>query len=151
MGYFQKKIIIGRKQKEQKIIKDIFQYPSVISANILTSAFNFRYGDDNNENRITYLDYLGDNSPENLREITRRFDDEYEKEPNLEYSLTYKRKFERKGHELSIDFRYQDEEEEEGSEFTEETFNPDGSPTTPAGARKQPTSARSHDRSHPPA
>lgn len=95
--------------------------------NILTTAFNFRYSNDDNQNRITYRDY--ENGLDNLTGITKRFDDEIEKEPNLEYSLSFKKLFERKGHELTFDFRYQDEEEEEGSEFTESSYNPDGTPT----------------------
>ncbi len=92
-------------------------------SNILTTAFNYRYSDDDNFNRIEYRDFINDLS--NQTEYTVRTDDEVEKEPNLEYSLTYKKMFERKGHELNFDFRYQDEEEEERSVFIEKHFLPD--------------------------
>lgn len=91
--------------------------------NILTTAFNYRYSDDDNFNRIKYRDYL--NNLDNKVEYTERTDDEVEKEPNLEYSLTYKKLFDRKGHELNFDFRYQNEEESERSEILEQSFLPD--------------------------
>lgn len=91
---------------------------------ILTSALNFRYSDDDNFNRITYRDYV--NSLDNPIGITYRTDDEVETEPNLEYALTYKKLFERDGHEFTADFRYQDNTEEENSDFLEEKFGVDG-------------------------
>ncbi|MEZ4957739.1 MAG: TonB-dependent receptor [Saprospiraceae bacterium] len=98
-------------------------------SNILTTAFNYRYSNDDNFNRIQYRDYVNDLS--NLVEFTERTDDEVEKEPNLEYSLTYKKLFERKNHELTFDFRYQDEEESESSVFVEKHFLSDE--ITPSG------------------
>ena len=98
-------------------------------SNILTSAFNFRYSDDDNFNRIQYRDYVNDLS--NQVGFTERTDDEVEKEPNLEYALTYKKLFERKGHELTFDFRYQDEEESESSVFEEKYYLADE--TEPSG------------------
>lgn len=98
-------------------------------SNTLTTSFNYRYSDDDNFNRIQYRDYVGDLS--NQVGFTERTDDEVEKEPNLEYALTYKRLFERKGHELTFDFRYQDEEESENSIFREQYFLADE--LTPSG------------------
>ncbi len=92
--------------------------------NILTTAFNFRYSDDNNFNKITYRDYINDFS--NPAGVTFRTDDEIEKEPNLEYSLTYKKMFERQGHEFTADIRFQDNTEEENSDFIEESYTSDG-------------------------
>lgn len=92
--------------------------------NILTTAFNFRYSDDDNFNKITYRDYIFDLS--NPTGVTFRTDDEIEKEPNLEYSLTYRKNFDRQGHEFTADVRIQDNVEEENSEFIEESFTPDG-------------------------
>ena len=91
------------------------------TTSILTTAFNFRYSDDNNFNKIAYQDYLNDlNHPTG---ITYRTDDETEKEPNLEYSLTYKKLLDRDGHEFTADFRYQDNTEEENSDFIEENYD----------------------------
>jgi ferric enterobactin receptor len=92
--------------------------------NILTTAFNFRYGDDDNFNKITYRDYVNDLT--NPTGITYRTDDEKETEPNLEYSLTYRKLFARDGHEFTADVRFQDNTEEENSEFVEESYTPDG-------------------------
>ena len=89
-------------------------------SNILTTAFNYRHSKDDNSNRIRYWDY--ENSLDNLVRYTVRTDDEIEIEPNLEYSLIYKKLFERKDHELVFDFRYQDEEESEGSDFREKYY-----------------------------
>ena len=92
--------------------------------NILTTAFNFRYSNDDNFNKITYRDYINDLS--NPTGVTYRTDDEKETEPTLEYSLTYKKLFERQGHEFTADVSYQDNVEDENSEFAEESFTPDG-------------------------
>ncbi len=97
--------------------------------NILTTAFNYRYSDDDNYARIQYRDYINDLS--NQVGFTQRTDEEIEKEPNLEYSLTYKKLFARKDHELTFDLRYQDEEESESSEILERSFLADE--TTPSG------------------
>ena len=98
-------------------------------SNILTTAFNFRYSDDDNFNRIQYRDYVNDFS--NQVSFTERTDDEVEKEPNLEYALTYKKLFDRKGHELAFDFRYQNEEESENSIYSEKYYQADE--VTPLG------------------
>ena len=58
--------------------------------NTLTTAFSWQLGDQNNSNIIEYRDYL--NNTANPTGITRRTDDESEVEPNLEYSLTYKKR-----------------------------------------------------------
>lgn len=97
--------------------------------NTLTTAFNFRRSDDDNFNRIHYRDY--ENSINNQVRFTERIDDEVEKENNIEYSLTYRKLFQRKDHELTFDFRYQDEEEDESSEFLEQYYLADE--VTPSG------------------
>ncbi|MEZ4963878.1 MAG: outer membrane beta-barrel family protein [Saprospiraceae bacterium] len=94
---------------------------------ILTTAFSWRRSDENNLTQITYQDYLNDLS--DPTGITRRSDDEHELEPNLEYSLGYKKTFEREGHELSADFRYQDNSEHEISDFRERYFSADDLPS----------------------
>lgn len=98
--------------------------------NILTTAFNYRKSNDDNLNETTYEDYIF--SLENPVGITTRTDDEKENEDNLEYSLTYKKYFVDKGHELTVDFRYQDEVEDEQSDIVERNFDinfqPSGDP-----------------------
>lgn len=91
--------------------------------NTLTTAFNYRYSDDDNFNLVRYRDFVNDLS--NQVGYTERTDNEVEKEPNLEYSLTYKKLFAQKGHELTFDFRYQNEEESERSNILERSFEID--------------------------
>jgi outer membrane receptor protein involved in Fe transport len=95
--------------------------------NILTTALNYRIGDEDNLTDIVYRDYL--NNLNNLQLITLRTDDEFEEEADLEYALTYKRLFEGKGHELVADIRYEDNSENEGSDFREEYYHADFLPT----------------------
>jgi outer membrane receptor protein involved in Fe transport len=89
--------------------------------NILTTAFNYRKSNDDNLVETRYDDYIF--SLQNPVGITTRTDDEKENEDNLEYSLTYKKYFQEKGHELTVDFRYQDEVEDEQSQITERNFD----------------------------
>jgi outer membrane receptor protein involved in Fe transport len=60
--------------------------------------------------------------------VNRR-QDETETEPNSEYALSYKRSFIRRGHELTADLRYLDNWEKSDQYFTEQSFQPDGSPS----------------------
>ncbi|MCB9041592.1 MAG: TonB-dependent receptor [Lewinellaceae bacterium] len=98
--------------------------------NILTTAFNLRLGNENNQAETRYRDYLY--SLGNPTGITLRTDDEQEDETNIEYALTYKKTFEQEGREFTFDARYQDNTEKEGSDlanhyYTPE-FEPDGTP-----------------------
>ena len=95
--------------------------------NTITTAFSWQHGDQDNTNTIEYRDFL--NHLNNPTGITRRTDNESELEPNLEYSLSYKKTFGREGRQLSADIRYQDNSETEKSNFTELYFNSDGSPS----------------------
>ncbi|MFT4971030.1 MAG: ferric enterobactin receptor [Saprospiraceae bacterium] len=88
---------------------------------ILTTAFSYQRGDENNSARLIYRDSYG--SFDNVSLITNRTDNEFEDEADLEYSLTYRRIFEKKGHEFTADIRYEDRTEMEGSVFEETYFN----------------------------
>lgn len=87
---------------------------------VITSSLMYRYSNDNNLSEIEYRDY--ESSLNNLTGISVRTDDEKETEPNLEYAMTFRRDFEKEGHELVIDFRYQDDQETEQSSIREEYF-----------------------------
>ena len=91
--------------------------------NTLTTAFNYRISDENNITDLVYKDYLNEAIPSNLELKTERRDDEIEEEKELEYALTYKRLFEGKGHELTADVRYDEEVEDEASDFVEQYFD----------------------------
>lgn len=88
---------------------------------ILTTAFSYQRGDEKNNANLVYRDAYG--NFDNIFLITNRTDDEFEEESDLEYSLTYRRIFKKKGHEFTADIRYEDKTETEGSIFEELYFN----------------------------
>lgn len=97
--------------------------------NTFTASFNYRNGQDQNESRIEYYDYLN-TYPDNLTGITVRTQDELEKEPNLEYSLNYKRTFKRDGQELLATLQYRESTESEDADYRETFYESDFSPLT---------------------
>jgi outer membrane receptor protein involved in Fe transport len=88
---------------------------------ILTTSFLFSRSHDDNFTELQYDDYLF--SYDNRISVAERTDDENEDETNLEYSLSYEKNFERKGQKLSVDFRYQLNDEVESSDFQEVYFD----------------------------
>lgn len=88
---------------------------------ILTTSFLFSRSHDDNFTELQYDDYLF--SLDNRISVTERTDEEEEDETNLEYVLSYKKSFERKGQDLSVDFRYQLNDEVENSDFQETYFD----------------------------
>lgn len=90
---------------------------------ILTSAFTYRGGDDENFSEIEYRDYV--NSLDNLTGIAVRRDEEEEIEPSYEYAMTLRHNFGKEDHELVVDFRYQDNIETERSNIREQFFTPE--------------------------
>ena len=95
--------------------------------NILTTAFTYRHIKGDRTADIEYRDYLF--STNNPVDITTRRQDEKETEPKLEYSLNYKKLFEREGHELNAALTILDNWEESDQDFTEKFFTPDYTPT----------------------
>jgi ferric enterobactin receptor len=93
--------------------------------NVLTGSYLWRISKGKRFSDIRYRDYL--NNLNNPTGLTNRTQDETETEPNSEYAITYKRKFERKGHELSADVRYLDNWEDSDQYYNQATFKPDGS------------------------
>jgi len=90
-----------------------------------TGAFLYRKGIDDNNSSITYQDYIG--STDNLSATTIRTDIEEENESNLEYSVRYTKEYSSRNHTLQAVVQYQDNIEDEGSDFLEtRTF---GTPT----------------------
>ncbi|MBL7774435.1 MAG: carboxypeptidase regulatory-like domain-containing protein, partial [Saprospiraceae bacterium] len=95
--------------------------------NSLTTAFSWRYSNEDNFSEIVYRDFF--NSLDNPTGTVRRTDDEKETEPNLEYSLRYRKTYAREGREFVADARFQDNSERENSDFRERAFASDGAPT----------------------
>ena len=85
---------------------------------ILTGAFLFRKSDEDNFGTITYNDYIND-FPGNLTLNTLRTDDEREDEIDLQYSINYKKEFSSRQHYFEATVQFQNETEEEGSDFLE--------------------------------
>ncbi|MBK7938898.1 MAG: TonB-dependent receptor [Lewinellaceae bacterium] len=95
--------------------------------NILTAAYTWRSSKGERSSFLEYTDYLF--STDNPSGITTRTQDEQETEPNSEYALTYKKTFEREGHELTAEVRYLDNWEDSDQDFVERSFLPDYTPT----------------------
>ncbi|NUO01839.1 MAG: TonB-dependent receptor [Saprospiraceae bacterium] len=95
--------------------------------NTLTGAFTYRGGKQTNLSLLEYRDYLTNLG--NPTAISLRTDDEKEDALNYEYALTYKRTFEKQGHELTADVRYQDNDDTENSDLAERFFMPDFTPS----------------------
>jgi outer membrane receptor protein involved in Fe transport len=90
---------------------------------ILTGSYLFRRSDATRVTNIRYEDYLY--STDNLESYSTRRQDEQEVEPNSEYSLIYKRTF-NKGHEFTGEVKYLDNWESSNQLFTQSTYQPDG-------------------------
>ncbi len=96
-------------------------------SNILTTSFTYRHAKGTRNTEIEYYDYLFTN--ENLQSITRRFQDEKETEPKLEYSLNYQKNFGKKDHDLTAILTYIDNWEDSDQEYTQKSFLPDNTPS----------------------
>ncbi|WP_051663918.1 TonB-dependent receptor domain-containing protein [Dyadobacter crusticola] len=95
--------------------------------NILTGSYTWRTSKGKRFSTLTYRDYL--TNKDNLTSYTIRTQDETETEPNSEYSITYKKTFDRKGREFTADVRYLDNWENSDQYYNENVFNPNGSPS----------------------
>ncbi|WP_409013272.1 TonB-dependent receptor domain-containing protein [Dyadobacter sp. CY343] len=93
--------------------------------NILTGSYTWRTSKGKRFSTLNYRDYIG--STNNLTSYTVRTQDERETEPNSEYSVTYKKTFNRKGQEFTADVRYLDNWENSDQYYNESVFNPNGS------------------------
>jgi ferric enterobactin receptor len=93
--------------------------------NVLTGAYTYRLSKGKRFSNIDYFDYLSNlNNP---LSITNRTQNETEKEPNSEYSLNYKKTFNKKGREFVADVRYLDNWEDSDQYYRQKTMKPDGS------------------------
>lgn len=97
--------------------------------NTLTAAYLLRRSDVRRITDFVYKDYIFNKN--NLKYLTLRQQDEKEHEPNSEYSLTYKKTFNKKGQELVADVRYLDYWERSDQIYTQNGFLGDGSSFLP--------------------
>ena len=96
-----------------------------------TGSFLLKKSDEDNETIVSYRDYIDEVSSDGLQRITERTDDEKEDETNWQYSLNYKRTFDRKGQELTASYQYQDNGEVENSNYREVYFPEEGAAPLP--------------------
>jgi outer membrane receptor protein involved in Fe transport len=82
----------------------------------LTGSFLYRYSSNENPSNLRYEDYDLSNS---ILGITTRHDIENELDENLEYTLNFTQKFNRKGHQLTADIQFQNNNEIEKSNITQ--------------------------------
>ncbi len=98
--------------------------------NVLTAAYSLRRTDGDRSVDMTYYDFA--NSETNITNIFTRRQAEFEREPYSEYSLTYKKTFDKKGQEFIAEARVLDYWEESDQDYTEQfydtDFNPSGEP-----------------------
>ena len=90
---------------------------------VLTAAYLYRKSQGNRLRDIRYDDYI--NNDNNLVGFVKRTQDEDEVEPNSEVTLTYKKTFQQKGHELTAEVKYLDYWENSDQLFTQRHFKPD--------------------------
>jgi outer membrane receptor protein involved in Fe transport len=81
------------------------------SASLTTSVF---YRDNNNKDNNTNVLNLFD-SNNNLTNTTVRFDPEFEDDKIIQYSTNFTKDFNSSGHKLTLDFQYEDNQEDEDS------------------------------------
>ena len=91
---------------------------------ILTASYVWRRSDAHRITDIRYEDYV--NTLDNYLGYALRRQDETEDEPNKEAILNFKKRFERKGHELNASFTYLNYWERSNQLFTENAFTPAG-------------------------
>jgi len=91
---------------------------------ILTASYLFRRSDGTRYSFIQYDDYL--QSLNNSLGYTTRIQEEDEAEPNNEYAVSYKKLFERKGHEFNADIRFLDNWEDSDQVYTESNYSAAG-------------------------
>ncbi len=87
---------------------------------VLTLSLMYRYSDEDNSVNVRYNDFgPGDLNLGN----SERLDNEVQTEPNLEYSLNYKKDFKRKDQQLTASLQYFNNNETEKSNITENVFD----------------------------
>jgi outer membrane receptor protein involved in Fe transport len=97
--------------------------------NVLTAAYSLRRTDGDRTVDYVYRDYIFDDTYENLTGISTRRQYEKETEPYSEYSLTYKKTFNRKDQEFVAEARVLDYWEESDQDYTQKYFDRDFQPT----------------------
>lgn len=90
--------------------------------NILTVSYLYSASSGKRLTDLRYDDYIFND----LTSFTKRTQDEDEIEPISEYVISYKKLFDKKGHELNAEVRYLDHWEDSDQVYTQNSFFPDG-------------------------
>ena len=93
--------------------------------NIITASGMYRFSKSDNNATTTYNDL---NEARVLESITQRKEIAVEDEPNTEWSLDYKKTFDKKGRKFDIGLRYRDGSEDQFSDYTEIDYFSDFTP-----------------------
>ena len=91
---------------------------------IITAAYLYRKSNNARISNFSYRDYA--KSLNNLTALSTRMQDENEVEPNSEYTVSYKRTFARKGHELLAEVKFLDNWESSQQTYTQQFFDATG-------------------------
>lgn len=82
----------------------------------LTFSLMYRMSDQNNRSTVTYNDFRPE---ETLINQSQRIDDEKENDPNLQYSLDYRKQFKKKDQLFTASIQYFDNSEDAKSDISE--------------------------------
>lgn len=95
---------------------------SITPKDVLTASLLYKASDEDNASDIEYFDFTP-NTRAALEAYSLRTDREFEDESNLEYNLAYKKTFNTRKHSLTMDWRFKESTETEGSDLVETFFD----------------------------
>ena len=111
--------------------------------NTLTGSFLYRKNNEDNLSNILYKDFIGSSDFNDLQEVTTRTDNEKEDEKAIQYSLNYKKTFDKKGQELTANFQFEEDSETENSDYVEQYFDRNNAPLNRADLLQESNNAES--------
>ena len=111
--------------------------------NTLTGSFLYRKNNEDNLSNILYKDFIGSSDFNDLQEVTTRTDNELEDEKAIQYSLNYKKTFDKKGQELTANFQFEEDSETESSDYVEQYFDRNNAPLNRADLLQESNNAES--------
>lgn len=89
----------------------------------VSASIRYKKSNDNNLNTLIYKDYLK-SSPNQITYVDR-IDKEKEGESGLQYNVDYNHEFSSRDHKLNINLQYEDDLEQESSDFEQRTRDSD--------------------------
>ena len=95
----------------------------------LTGALSYRTGVNNNATTLLYRDYWNSTADSDFIGYSERIDNEVEDESNLEYSINFSKKFDKKEQLWTADIQFSKSNEIENSNISETFYNSSNNPT----------------------